>query len=191
MVIKVARIAINVADIAIKVARIVIKLAKVVIKVVKMTIKVARTVIKVARIAINVVNLVINTNCVQKTKTNTPTMLHWNIKAILKQRGYKPTPFFLTNIGIPKHTAKALLYKQVQNLSLKNIETLCIFFRCTPNELLAYIPDPNHELQATQPILQLQADEEVNPLGLLKSLSNAEIIEVDQYIKQYIANKEK
>jgi DNA-binding Xre family transcriptional regulator len=75
-------------------------------------------------------------------------MITLRIKELGLQKGIKPTIYLLNQIGIGKSAAKNYLNGKAKSISFEHLDKLCIFFNCTPQEILKVMePVPkNHPL---------------------------------------------
>lgn len=65
-------------------------------------------------------------------------MLYYNLKRIISQRGISNPNKLLIKYGFTAYTASRLLNNKVAGLSNKQLEMLCLAFRCTPNDIYAW-----------------------------------------------------
>lgn len=114
-------------------------------------------------------------------------MIIFNVKSLLVARGYKATPYLLTKMGISINNAKRLLNGSTKTLSLKDVEKLCVFLNCTPNDLLNYIPEPDPTGTEGYMLHTLtKNNEDINPIDALKILNHAEMLELNRHIKTLV-----
>lgn len=129
-------------------------------------------------------------------------MLRYNLREIFKLRNITKPHRFLMNAGISRMVAYKFLYNDVYVLKLDHIEKLCISLRCTPNDILQYIPNKPLNPESPQPIEKLikKSEEFENIPNMLNSFNLEQIREVntiitnyrdDQYRKSMAQNKRK
>ena len=82
-------------------------------------------------------------------------MLSYNLKRIFILRGISNPFSYLVDNGFSVTTASRLLHGKVNALNFKFVEKLCILFKCTPNDLLAWTPGKNTQLPNDLPLLEL------------------------------------
>ncbi len=83
-------------------------------------------------------------------------MLKYNLNRMLSQRGISSTPvgFFIRN-GFKKTSASRWARGDFKEISMGNLEKLCLLFRCTPNDLMEWTPPKNTIADETQPLTKL------------------------------------
>lgn len=117
-------------------------------------------------------------------------MLTLHVKELLKQKGYKPIPYLLTQWGIPQSAARRILYKEPKTIDLAVLECLCIFLRCTPNDLLHYTPDAHNTLAPDAPLHTItKTIGQATPIQLLKSANAEDIAELNTMIQAFLEKK--
>ena len=82
-------------------------------------------------------------------------MLNFIINKMLKSRLISQPVGFLTHHGMPRQTANRLISGRFKNLTAKQLEKLCLALKCTPNDLLEWIPDEEKILETNPPLKQL------------------------------------
>ena len=85
-------------------------------------------------------------------------MLKYNLKYVFKQKGITQPVGYLTEAGIKKSTAGRLAKGTFKNIPPDTLETLCLLFRCTPNDLMEWTPGAKQTIDNTQPITKLVKD---------------------------------
>lgn len=84
-------------------------------------------------------------------------MLSLNLQPIFRARGIHRPYSFLVKAGFPSYTAHNLLNGKTVTFRLSHIEKLCALLHCTPNDLLAWKPNPNEKLSDHHPLKTLGA----------------------------------
>jgi DNA-binding Xre family transcriptional regulator len=105
-------------------------------------------------------------------------MLKFNITNITTLRGItKPYKFFVQN-GFSSTYATKLVKNDVRSIELGHLEKICTILKCTPNDIIQWIPgednqDPQH------PLISLKReDSKINdmmknmPIDKLKNIEN-------------------
>jgi DNA-binding Xre family transcriptional regulator len=113
-------------------------------------------------------------------------MLVFNIKPLLIARGYKPTPYLLKKLGLSNSKAVTLIHGNPKNLSLKDVEKICILLNCTPNDLLNYVPD--EQITGTENYLLHTLNNNINnpnPIDILKTLNHEEMLQLNKLISSF------
>ena len=87
-------------------------------------------------------------------------MLSVNVRGLLRNKGIKHPVAWLRKHGFGHTRAVQLANNQVRELKLDQLETLCFFLQCTPNDVFSYtptkitsklsneVPPPGHPLYA-------------------------------------------
>jgi DNA-binding Xre family transcriptional regulator len=83
-------------------------------------------------------------------------MLNYNLDRLFMQRGIGNDPIpFLIEKGFTRGQASRLVNGKLYSIPVKNVEKLCLAFRCTPNDLLEWKPDNANLLKENQPLQKL------------------------------------
>jgi len=90
-------------------------------------------------------------------------MLVLNIHHLCAARGYESAAHFLRKYGFSNHLSHKLTAKTQTTIPLAQMEQLCCLFKCTPNDLLEWIPEKGMDVAA-------------HPLSLLKKTNPPENI---------------
>ncbi len=77
-------------------------------------------------------------------------MLKYNIKSLLQARGITNQLAYLTKAGITYQMAHMLVANKVAAIKPAIMEKLCTHLKCTPNDLMEWIPDENTNTQNHQ-----------------------------------------
>lgn len=85
-------------------------------------------------------------------------MLKYNFTHILNQKGIIAPVGYLEKAGVKKSTASRLVSGKFSYIPLDTLEKLCLLFKCTPNDLLAWTPPKDKPVDSTQPLLGLVRD---------------------------------
>ena len=115
-------------------------------------------------------------------------MLNLNLRPIFQARGIERPYSYLVKAGISRATAHNILNSKTRVFRLDHIELLCRVLICEPNDLIAYIPDPDSPLQETHPLNNLSQDDSAQP-GIKDSLANIPYKELKEITKQLIISK--
>ena len=83
-------------------------------------------------------------------------MLKYNLNRMLTQRGISGTQIgFYVKAGFKKSTAGRWARGDFKEISMENLERLCLLFRCTPNDLMEWTPAKNTIADEAQPLTKL------------------------------------
>ncbi len=85
-------------------------------------------------------------------------MLKYNLAHIFQQKGITSPVSFLIQAGISKASASRFASGRFENIPLASLEKICLAFKCTPNDLLAWTPPKDKQADSTQPLLGLVRD---------------------------------
>lgn len=88
-------------------------------------------------------------------------MLKFNFTRIFKARGIARPYSFLVKSGYSASFSSRAVNNKVRQLNLADVEKLCVMLKCTPNDLLEWVPDQNHN-----------SAEQGHPLSSLQRISN-------------------
>ena len=118
-------------------------------------------------------------------------MLQYNLNRILKARGIEHPYTWLVRQGVHSQLASAVNRNQVRRVRLGTIEKLCLVLRCTPNDLLEWVPDDD-SIDRDQPLGQLLKTQNkvIDITRSLNALPLDKLEEVDQFINEKFGNKE-
>lgn len=98
-------------------------------------------------------------------------MIKYNLKRIIMLRGHNKPLDFLQRSGYGYHKSHRMLTGKTQ-ITFRELFELCTLLRCTPNDLLEWVPDPKHQLDDDHPLqaLRRNAASEASLQALLKSV---------------------
>ena len=82
-------------------------------------------------------------------------MLRFTIPQMLKLRIINHPVGFLMNNGFPRQTAYRICSGKAKNLTSKQLEKLCLALKCTPNDIIEWIPDDDKLLESNPPLARL------------------------------------
>ena len=82
-------------------------------------------------------------------------MLRYNLKRIFNQKGVLAPAAFLKKAGFKKTTSARLARGSFKEISMENLEKLCLQLRCTPNDLMEWTPAKQNDLDDGQPLAKL------------------------------------
>jgi len=75
-------------------------------------------------------------------------MIKYNLKALISDKEFRDDKKITyegisKSTGISRQTLSKIASKKGYNTSSENIEKLCQYFECTPDDLMTIVPDPN------------------------------------------------
>ncbi|WP_320053420.1 helix-turn-helix transcriptional regulator [uncultured Acetobacteroides sp.] len=81
-------------------------------------------------------------------------MIRYNLARIILLRGHSKPATFLQQNGFGYHKSHRMLAGQTQ-ITFQELFDLCKLLRCTPNDLMEWVPDQKHPLEADHPLQAL------------------------------------
>jgi hypothetical protein len=98
-------------------------------------------------------------------------MIRYNLERIILLRGHNKPAAFLQKNGYGYHKSHRMLAGQTQ-ITFSELFDLCKLLRCTPNDLMEWIPDTKHPLEDNHPLLALRRNivKEESLQALLKTV---------------------
>lgn len=82
-------------------------------------------------------------------------MIRYNLERIILLRGHSKPVAFLQRNGFPYYKCHRML-SDPKVVSFKELEVLCRLLRCSPNDLMEWIPDKKHPLEDNHPLGKLR-----------------------------------
>ena len=82
-------------------------------------------------------------------------MLKYNLAKLFSSKGISYPASFLMKNGFTSRVAYTIVNNKFKNLSLEQIEQFCLMFKCTPNDLLEWLPDKSVNLEEDIPLKKL------------------------------------
>ena len=117
-------------------------------------------------------------------------MLRLNLNRLFEERGIEnPTLYFRKN-GFSLHTTHRILNQQVDSISYKNLEKICLLLNCTIDDIFQWYPSDSLDLKQNHALQKLIRGSNPGMLtNKLKKLPMHKIEEVRKFIEQ-LENKE-
>ena len=110
-------------------------------------------------------------------------MLKFSLDRIFKAKGIDKPFTFLINQDLSDNFATKLKNDKVKSIGLKQLEKLCIAFRCTPNDLLDWHPDKNDSFDKDHPLHTVTKSTKVMDMrNIFHSIPMDEIEEIESFI---------
>ena len=104
-------------------------------------------------------------------------MLNYNFTRIFKARGIERPFTFLTKSGFSDQFATKVKNNRVKVLRLKEMERLCMLLKCTPNDLLEWMPDQDSGVDGGHPLHTIRKTDKV--IDLTKTLNAIPLDQLD------------
>jgi len=116
-------------------------------------------------------------------------MLRYNLTSVLKARGIKNTSVFLRSCGFGENLITRIKLGRSNSLDLRQVEKMCARLKCTPNEIIEWVPsEKDDELPADHPLKTLiHKNDAEEIMQIVHGLSLDKITQVAALVKQ-IAN---
>ncbi len=109
-------------------------------------------------------------------------MLKYNLVKIFSARGIANKTSFLLKNGFTSRVAYNIAGEKFINLSLKQIERLCLLLNCTPNDLLNWQPDKPEQLNEDIQLKKLM--DAGNQYNLMNIARGVPIDKLDEFTKK-------
>lgn len=114
-------------------------------------------------------------------------MLFYNFDRIFKARAIDKPFAFLKSHGFSSSFSSKVKQNRVGRLNSRELERLCIFLKCTPNDLMEWQPDNEVVLEETHPIYKLHRPEALTDMTrLLNSIPLEKVEEINRIINEKI-----
>jgi Cro/C1-type HTH DNA-binding domain len=111
-------------------------------------------------------------------------MLKFNVQRFFKVKGIDRPYTYLIQKGFTPGYATRLNTGKLKIMNLREVEKLCGFFECSPNDLLEWIPDKEVTDTSKHPLRDLiRVDSGVNIKAILNALPIAKLAEAEKLIK--------
>ena len=113
-------------------------------------------------------------------------MLTLNLQPIFKARGINKPYSYLVSSGFASYTAHNLLNAKTVTFRLSHIDKLCSILNCTPNDLLAWTPNPKQKLDGTHPLTRLKnQNTDLNWQDTIKTIPLDQLSEIVKIINTH------
>ena len=98
-------------------------------------------------------------------------MLKYNLQKMFAARGITNKSLFLQKCGFTRTVVYRIINDGYRNLTLKQLEVLCIELNCTPNDILEWTPGKTGQLKEDMPLKKLLVNESrTNILNTVKDV---------------------
>ena len=117
-------------------------------------------------------------------------MLKYNFDRIFKARGIERPFTYLRKAGFSDNFATKVKNNKVNRLNLEPMERLCILLRCTPNDLMEWVPDNKQTIDKSHPINIIKKSEKVVDITrTLNSVPLGKLEEIEKLINEKLKNE--
>ncbi len=117
-------------------------------------------------------------------------MLKYNFARVFRARGIERPFSFLKKAGFSDNFSTKIKKNQVKRLELKEVEKLCVLLKCTPNDVLEWVPDTHAEVEETHPLSHMKKPE--NDVDFVKTLNEiplGKLEELERILKEHLGKK--
>jgi DNA-binding Xre family transcriptional regulator len=116
-------------------------------------------------------------------------MIYYNLERVILLRGYKNPIAYLKEQGYAYHTIRFML-SNPKTMKFEFIEQLCLTLRCSPNDLLEWVPNKKQMLDTTHPLSKLcRNSDEATLRGAMQSIPIDKVDEALAYLQQLSSEK--
>lgn len=116
-------------------------------------------------------------------------MIRYNLDRIILLRGHKSPLAYLKELGFPYHIIR-FMQSNPKTMKLEYIERLCLALRCSPNDLLEWVPSKKQPIDTTHPLTKLcRNSAEATLLGTMQSIPIDKVDEAMAYLQQLSSDK--
>ena len=118
---------------------------------------------------------------------NNLIMLTFNFNRIFKARGIDKPFSYLVKVGYSDNFATRIVNNRIKRLDLTDLENLCELLKCTPNDLLEWIPESKDKTNDKHPLITIKRSDKVVQLTqILNSVPLDRLNEIENMIKKEI-----
>lgn len=118
-------------------------------------------------------------------------MFKFTFDRFFKAKGIDKPFTFLVRAGFSENFATRVNQNRVQRIGLKELEKLCLALRCTPNDLIDWIPDQTINTDKEHPIHALRkSGKEIDLRGVLQSMTLDELEDIDVLIQEKLNSRQ-
>lgn len=112
-------------------------------------------------------------------------MLYYKFERIFNARRiFKPFSY-LQKAGFSGNFASRIKNERVSRLELKQLERLCLLLRCTPNDLMEWIPEENTDFEKNHPLNDLRKrTDQIDLLNIINSIPLGKLDKIEQMINE-------
>ena len=118
-------------------------------------------------------------------------MLRLRIKELMKEKGVKAPNKKMMQMGMGDKVAHKYMHDKKTQIAKKDMEALCLFLRCTPNDLFEWIPDDGVQDDPNQPLQKLKPKPPIVLEEIIKNMTQDELREFLEKQKKEEEEKKK
>jgi DNA-binding Xre family transcriptional regulator len=114
-------------------------------------------------------------------------MLYFNFTRIFRARGIDKPSSYMINNGFSESFATKIIKNGYRKIDLNTIERICLLFKCTPNDLLNWVPDSRTHDPSSHPLATLiRKDNVINLTNTLNTVTLDKLLEIEKIIQEQI-----
>ena len=112
-------------------------------------------------------------------------MLYYRFDRIFKARGIDQPFTYMINAGFSVAMASKIKNNHVVQLKMHHLERFCLLLKCTPNDLLEWVPDKNAAYDDNHPLKALKRSEiEVDMVKTINSIPLNKLEQIEKLIRE-------
>ena len=112
-------------------------------------------------------------------------MIIYRFDRLFRARGIDRPFTFLQQAGFSMNFASKIKNNRVSRLNMKEMEKLCLLLRCTPNDMMVWIPDKNVPHDADVPLASLRLPEiEIDMVKAINAIPLAKLERIEKLIQE-------
>lgn len=111
-------------------------------------------------------------------------MLFYNYKKVFELRGILHPYKYLIENGFTRSVAYSVAAYHNRSMRLKTIDKLCTLLSCTPNDLLAWVPNKDSQIPENHPLRKLQKTDPYNFASITKDVPASKIPELLKIVEE-------
>jgi DNA-binding Xre family transcriptional regulator len=118
-------------------------------------------------------------------------MLIYNFDRIFKARGIERPFSYLRKAGFSDYLSSKIANNRIKSIRLSSIERFCLLMKCTPNDIMVWIPENNMDYESDHPMNIIKSnDDDVDIIKLINSVPLGKLPEIEKLIEEAL-EKEK
>ncbi len=111
-------------------------------------------------------------------------MMKFRVEFLLKEKGIKGRYKFLAKAGFNYSAAYDLLKGKRENITMRQLENLCLLLQCTPMDILEWKPGANVAIDEHHPMFSLIRSPKPPLAERLKSIPYDKLAELERFMEE-------
>jgi DNA-binding Xre family transcriptional regulator len=111
-------------------------------------------------------------------------MIHLTIREMMLQKGIKPSVYQLEKSGIGRVAARRYLHTEVKIIKLEDLYKLCLYFNCTPKELMRVVVDFDLKLMEKSPLINWTTPPMIFPIQNIRDFTPKQMERLQEAITE-------